>query len=58
MAAQMLHDGADAFECLASSRVGRMMLSRGLEREVRFAARKSCFEVVPELREGCMRRAT
>jgi 2-phosphosulfolactate phosphatase len=58
MAAQMLHDGADAFECLASSRVGRMMLSRGLEREVRFAARKSCFEVVPELREGCMRLAS
>jgi 2-phosphosulfolactate phosphatase len=58
LAAQMLHDGADAFECLASSRVGRMMLSRGLEREVRFAARKSCFEVVPELRDGCVRAAT
>jgi len=58
LAARMLHDGADAFECLASSRVGRMMLGRGLEREVRFAARKSCFEVVPELREGCVRPAT
>ena len=39
LAAQTLHDGSDAFECLASSRVGRMMLARGLEREVRFAAR-------------------
>lgn len=58
MAAQMLHDGADAFECLVSSRVGRMLLSRGLEREVRFAARKSCFDVVPELRDGAVRRAT
>jgi 2-phosphosulfolactate phosphatase len=58
MAAQMLHDGADAFECLVASRVGRMMLARGLEREVRFAARKSCFDVVPELREGAVRRAT
>jgi len=58
LAAQRLHDGADAFECLASSRVGRMMLSRGMEREVRFTARKSCFDVVPELREGCMRLAT
>jgi phosphosulfolactate phosphohydrolase-like enzyme len=35
-----------------------MMLSRGLEREVRFAARKSCFDVVPELRDGCVRKAT
>lgn len=58
MAAQMLHDGADAFECLVASRVGRMMLARGLEREVRFASRKSCFDVVPELREGAVRRAT
>jgi 2-phosphosulfolactate phosphatase len=59
LAAQMLHDvGADAFECLASSRVGRMMLARGLEREVRFAAQKSCFDVVPELHDGAVRRAT
>ena len=58
IAAQLLHDRSDAYECLARSRVGRMMLDRGLESEVRFAARKSCFEVVPELREGCMRQAT
>jgi 2-phosphosulfolactate phosphatase len=58
LAAQQLHDGADAFDCLASSRVGRMMLARGLEREVRFAARKSCFDVVPELSQGSMRHAT
>jgi 2-phosphosulfolactate phosphatase len=58
LAAQQLHDAADAFDCLASSRVGRLMLERGLEREVRFAARKSCFEVVPELSQGSMRHAT
>ena len=54
-AALMLHDRADGYECLAQSRVGRMMLSRGLEREVRFAAQKSRFEIVPRLRDGRLR---
>ena len=49
-AALLLHDRAESFEVLAQSRVGKMMLARGLEREVRFAARKSCFETVPVLR--------
>lgn len=55
LAARLLHDGRDAFECLASSRVGRLMRSRGLEDEVRFAARKSVFDVVPRLEGGRLR---
>jgi 2-phosphosulfolactate phosphatase len=55
LAARMLHDGGDAVECLMRSRVGRMMLARGLEREVRFAAQKSCFDVVPRLERGSLR---
>jgi 2-phosphosulfolactate phosphatase len=55
MAARLLHDGADAVECLMRSRVGRMMLQRGLEDEVRFAAQKSCFDVVPKLQGGSLR---
>jgi len=55
VAAQMLHDRSDAYECLARSRVGRMMLERGLEPEVRFAARKSCFDVVVALEGGSLR---
>ena len=54
-AAQLLHDRGDAYQCLAESRVGRMMLARGLEREVRFAAQKSCFDVVPRLSDGKLR---
>ncbi len=54
-AALLLHDGADAVEVLSQSALGRMMASRGLEAEVRFAARKSCFDVVPSLRDGRLR---
>ena len=57
LAARMLHDRRDALECLSAGRVGRMMLARGLEAEVAFAARKSCFDAVPELREGRLRPA-
>jgi 2-phosphosulfolactate phosphatase len=57
LAAQLLHDRSDAFECLARSRVGRLMLARGLEDEVRFAAEKSRFDVVPVLDGGRLRRA-
>jgi hypothetical protein len=32
-----------------------MMLDRGLEAEVRFAARKSCFDVVVALEGGSLR---
>jgi len=58
MAARLLHDHCDAMECLSSSRVGRMMLSRGLEYEVRFAAQKSRFPVVAQLRDGALRALT
>jgi 2-phosphosulfolactate phosphatase len=57
LAAQLLHDGRDAYECLARGRVGRMMLARGLEAEVRFAAQKSCYDVVPVLERGRLRAA-
>ena len=55
LAARMLHDGRDAFECLAQGRIGRMMLARGLEDEVRFAAEKDRFGVVPALEGGRLR---
>lgn len=55
LAARRLHDRCDGFDCLATSRVGRMMLARGLEREVAFAAQKSCFDVVPVLQDGRLR---
>jgi 2-phosphosulfolactate phosphatase len=55
LAAQLLHDRGDAYECLARGRVGRMMLERGLERELRFAAQKSRFDVVPRLVGGRLR---
>lgn len=52
LAAQLLHDRAEALPCLAAGRVGRMMHERGLDREVEFAARKDRFAVVPVLGEG------
>ncbi|MGE5047071.1 MAG: 2-phosphosulfolactate phosphatase [Deltaproteobacteria bacterium] len=56
-AARLLHDHCEALECLSASRVGRMMLSRGLGHEVRFAAQKSRFPVVPRLCEDGTLRA-
>jgi phosphosulfolactate phosphohydrolase-like enzyme len=38
--------------------VGRMMVGRGLRREVEYAARQDRLEVVPELREGRLVAAT
>jgi len=52
LAAQILHDGGNALDCLSRSRVGRMMLERGLRREVEYAARKDHLSVVPEFRGG------
>ncbi|MCX5731486.1 MAG: 2-phosphosulfolactate phosphatase [Deltaproteobacteria bacterium] len=52
LAAQILHDGSDALDCLSRSRVGRMMIERGLRREVEYAARKDHLAVVPELSGG------
>jgi 2-phosphosulfolactate phosphatase len=54
LAAKLLHDSTDAFACLSASRVGRLMIERGLEREVRFAAQKSRFSVVPRLAHGSL----
>ena len=51
LAALLLHDGSDALSCLSRGRVGRMMLERGLRREVEYAARQDRLAVVPELRE-------
>lgn len=55
LAARALHDGNDALECLAQSRIGRLMRERGLEREVAFAAQKGRLDIVPILRDGRMR---
>lgn len=57
LAARLLHDRSDALDCLRSSRIGRMMLERGLAHEVAFAARKGELGVVPELRDGSLRPA-
>lgn len=57
LAARLLHDRGDALECLRSSRIGRMMLQRGLEEEVGFAARKGELRVVPKLQGGSLRAA-
>lgn len=52
LAARFLHERTDALDCLSRGRIGRMMRERGLEREVAFAAQKSRYAVVPELRDG------
>ena len=55
LAAEIMHNGSDAEKCLMQARVGRMMLARGLDEEIRFAARKSVFDVVPHLIDGRLR---
>lgn len=55
LAVRTLHEGSDAYDCLSKGRVGRMMLARGLEAEVRFAAQKSRFAVIPRLDGGRVR---
>lgn len=54
-AAEMLHASHTAESCLWQARVGRRMLEKGLESELRFAARKSCHDVVPRLVGGRLR---
>jgi 2-phosphosulfolactate phosphatase len=51
-AALLIHDGGDALACLSRSRVGRLMLERGLRPELEYAAQLDRLEVVPELRGG------
>ena len=53
-AALLLHDRCDALSCLSRSRVGRLMLARGLRREVEYAAQQDVLAVVPELLGGRM----
>jgi 2-phosphosulfolactate phosphatase len=55
LAARAFHERGDAYECLASGRIGRMMRERGLEAELAFAAEKGRFDVVPVLRDGVLR---
>jgi 2-phosphosulfolactate phosphatase len=57
LAARMLHDRGEALDCLRASRVGRMMLERGLDEELAFAARKGELAVVPKLQGGSLRPA-
>lgn len=51
-AARALFLHADPEASLLGCRVGKMMAGRGLEREVRYAARLSALDVVPRLRGG------
>jgi 2-phosphosulfolactate phosphatase len=55
LAAQLLHDHVDGLETLRRSRVGRMMLSRGLDEEVAFAAQENHFDVVVGLDGNVLR---
>jgi 2-phosphosulfolactate phosphatase len=52
IAAQAIYRAEDPTEALLRSRVGRMMIDRGLEEEVRYAARLSVLDVAPELVGG------
>lgn len=56
-AACLLYEHNDAVEALSRARIGRLMLARGLEPEVRFAAQTDCFAVVPKLVDGVLRPA-
>jgi len=56
LASEMLHAHTDAAECLMQARVGRMMLARKLDEEIHFAARKSVYDIVPQLaNDGSLR---
>jgi 2-phosphosulfolactate phosphatase len=54
-AARMVYRHASAPQALLDCRVGRMMVSKGLAREVEFACRVDAFDVVPGLDEGRLR---
>lgn len=54
-AARMVYRNARAPEALLDCRVGRMMVARGLAREVEFACRLDAFPVVPALEQGRLR---
>jgi 2-phosphosulfolactate phosphatase len=54
-AALMVYRNAAAPEALLDCRVGRMMVAKGLAREVEFACRVDSFAVVPALEQGRLR---
>jgi 2-phosphosulfolactate phosphatase len=54
-AAQIVYRTARAPEALLDCRVGRMMVSKGLAREVEFACRLDAFPVIPVLEQGRLR---
>jgi 2-phosphosulfolactate phosphatase len=56
-AARALYRQAKLPEALLDCRVGRMMASRGLAREVEFACRLDAFPVLPVLEQGRLRLA-
>ncbi|MGH8517196.1 MAG: 2-phosphosulfolactate phosphatase, partial [Panacagrimonas sp.] len=51
-AALALYRHAKAPEALLDCRVGRMMVERGLAREVEFACRRDAYPVIPVLQDG------
>jgi 2-phosphosulfolactate phosphatase len=57
-AALALYRHAKAPDALLDCRVGRMMVDRGLAREVEFACRRDAFPVVPALQHGRLRLVT
>ena len=54
-AARMVYRNARSPEALLDCRVGRMMVAKGLAREVEFACRLDAFPVVPALEQGRLR---
>ena len=54
-AARLLYSHAKAPGALLDCRVGRMMVARGLQREVEFACRHDAFPVIPVLEKGRLR---
>ena len=55
VAARALFRSEPSVQALLKSRVGRMMIDRGLEHEVEFAAQLGIIDVVPSLQEGILR---
>ncbi len=55
LAACKLYRANEAYDCLAASRVGRMMLEAGMEAEVRFAAQRDRYQSVAKLEDGRVR---
>lgn len=54
-AARLLYRQAKAPQALLDCRVGRMMVAKGLRREVEFACRLDAFPVIPALEHGRLR---